>query len=341
MSPQKEKIVTSEPDLPIDRLRLAFRLQERVEEIDQALEIAARPKDVLGFDGAQPATLNEFHQLREAYQARLDQSLASMDPSTREQYEAISTARQTAREEEDSRVQAYLKDHFGVDWVETGRTRFEWKREHPLNVDTELNPGHTWEQYEVTPEVMAEKARLSMELSLVLYVSQLATDPRDRVAFDLSQEASQDLQRISKCLMIQTNRMLTTNGEQRDRIRRFEDVAWNFRRETDGFYRAFEQIAGDSIFEPYKKEEPPTEGTKIEEEPAEVKFYTRECPHCQVQFHSRKAEGKCYNCTLDEITHGNPPEEGDFNSAGIISGTLTDEEWKNLQADLAAVELGR
>jgi hypothetical protein len=72
-----------------------------------------------------------------------------------------------------------------------------------------------------------------------------------------------------------------------------------------------------------------------------LRFVTKVCTGCGKEFHTSNDSDKCYNCTLDEITHGNPPEEGDFNTAGIVSGTLSVQERRNLQSDLESVELGR
>ncbi len=49
----------------------------------------------------------------------------------------------------------------------------------------------------------------------------------------------------------------------------------------------------------------------------------------------------CYGCALAEITKGRAPEEGDFNTARIVSGEMTDKEARWLQEDLRAVEEGR
>ncbi|HEY4489922.1 MAG TPA: hypothetical protein VJC12_01550 [Candidatus Paceibacterota bacterium] len=49
----------------------------------------------------------------------------------------------------------------------------------------------------------------------------------------------------------------------------------------------------------------------------------------------------CYSCTLNEFTGGRAPEEGDFNSASLTSGEISDKELKWLQEDLRAVEQGR
>ena len=48
----------------------------------------------------------------------------------------------------------------------------------------------------------------------------------------------------------------------------------------------------------------------------------------------------CYNCTLERITGGFPPEAGDFNSARICSGEMTEREQFLIQEELYAVEQG-
>lgn len=49
----------------------------------------------------------------------------------------------------------------------------------------------------------------------------------------------------------------------------------------------------------------------------------------------------CYDCALKELCGKFAPEEGDFNSAMIISGEMTEQEERWLQEDLEAVESGR
>ena len=49
----------------------------------------------------------------------------------------------------------------------------------------------------------------------------------------------------------------------------------------------------------------------------------------------------CYHCALAHLTGGRAPEESDFTSARLISGEMSDKEWKWLQEDLIAVETGR
>lgn len=48
----------------------------------------------------------------------------------------------------------------------------------------------------------------------------------------------------------------------------------------------------------------------------------------------RTDEQLCYNCALEKVTGGGCPEEGDFNSALLISGEISDQEWKWMQEDL-------
>jgi hypothetical protein len=55
----------------------------------------------------------------------------------------------------------------------------------------------------------------------------------------------------------------------------------------------------------------------------------------------RDSEKSCYSCTLASLTGGRAPEEGDFNSASLISGEISDKELGWLMEDLRAVETGR
>lgn len=69
------------------------------------------------------------------------------------------------------------------------------------------------------------------------------------------------------------------------------------------------------------------------------------CGKCNKQFEAlddtSTEEPICYGCALDSITGGRAPEEGDFNSARITSGEMSEKEWNWLQEDLRAVEQGR
>lgn len=55
----------------------------------------------------------------------------------------------------------------------------------------------------------------------------------------------------------------------------------------------------------------------------------------------RDSEHICYACALERITGGHAPEEGDFNSAHLISGEISDTDLGYLMEDLRNVELGR
>jgi hypothetical protein len=71
-----------------------------------------------------------------------------------------------------------------------------------------------------------------------------------------------------------------------------------------------------------------------------LQFVSKVCG-CGKAFKTSNGSDKCYECTLEDITHGNPPEEGDFNTALIVSGTMTETERGYLQSDLESVENGR
>lgn len=73
-------------------------------------------------------------------------------------------------------------------------------------------------------------------------------------------------------------------------------------------------------------------------------MYITTCKSCSDIFEvsDEKVERSiCYKCTLKELCGDRPPEEGDFNSAMIISGDMSEQEWQLLRADLEAVESGR
>lgn len=56
---------------------------------------------------------------------------------------------------------------------------------------------------------------------------------------------------------------------------------------------------------------------------------------------SEEAVHECFNCALNRITSNHAPEEGDFNTARIVSGEVTDEEWREMQETFRALEEGR
>lgn len=84
----------------------------------------------------------------------------------------------------------------------------------------------------------------------------------------------------------------------------------------------------------------------------EVKRMTVTCSACHTQFTKvlgspeyrnvtqglLALEAYCFNCTLTRITGERCPEEGDFNTARLVSGEMSDEDISALRSDLASVE---
>ncbi|MDR3547734.1 MAG: hypothetical protein P4M11_05630 [Candidatus Pacebacteria bacterium] len=46
----------------------------------------------------------------------------------------------------------------------------------------------------------------------------------------------------------------------------------------------------------------------------------------------------CYACALEQLIGRRAPEEGDFNSAHLISGEMSDKEWRWFQEDMGMVK---
>ena len=65
------------------------------------------------------------------------------------------------------------------------------------------------------------------------------------------------------------------------------------------------------------------------------------CKTCGKNFQSRKDSTICYGCALKHFAGDGFPEEGDFNSALLTSGEITDQEERDLMEDLRSVEEGR
>jgi len=61
---------------------------------------------------------------------------------------------------------------------------------------------------------------------------------------------------------------------------------------------------------------------------------TKICAECSKPFQTHNKSELCYDCTLRDICQGMAPGEEDFNTAAILSGTLTDAEEAQLQGDL-------
>ncbi|MEK7202159.1 MAG: hypothetical protein AAB669_01345 [Patescibacteria group bacterium] len=62
------------------------------------------------------------------------------------------------------------------------------------------------------------------------------------------------------------------------------------------------------------------------------------CETCQTPFVSQKHSTICFDCALKHFAGNTDPEEGDFNSALLLSGKMTDNEARWLQEDLKSVE---
>ncbi len=73
-----------------------------------------------------------------------------------------------------------------------------------------------------------------------------------------------------------------------------------------------------------------------------------ECKDCGKTYHKNidgaersdrdSSRDSCYACALDSLTNGCCPEEGDFNSASIISGEMSDREQRELRRELEKVD---
>lgn len=71
-----------------------------------------------------------------------------------------------------------------------------------------------------------------------------------------------------------------------------------------------------------------------------------ECRKCGKEYQKNdkvavEQEPICYTCALRALCNGCSPEEGDFNTASLQSGEISDKELSWLEEDLRAVESGR
>ena len=67
-------------------------------------------------------------------------------------------------------------------------------------------------------------------------------------------------------------------------------------------------------------------------------FVAKRCVGCGSPFKTSNNSDLCSKCTLERIAGGQPAEEGDFNIARIVSGTMSAGERALLQQDLKSVE---
>jgi hypothetical protein len=68
-------------------------------------------------------------------------------------------------------------------------------------------------------------------------------------------------------------------------------------------------------------------------------FTEKNCTKCGKAFKTSNGSDECYDCTLKDLTKGTSPQEGEFNTAAITSGTMSAEERRYLQQDLEQVEV--
>lgn len=62
------------------------------------------------------------------------------------------------------------------------------------------------------------------------------------------------------------------------------------------------------------------------------------CSKCGKEFITSNSGKICYDCTLESLVQGQSPEEGDFNTARIVSGEMSEDERRLLQEDLRSVD---
>ena len=68
-------------------------------------------------------------------------------------------------------------------------------------------------------------------------------------------------------------------------------------------------------------------------------MFNRTCSTCQKKFNSQKKDSNtCYGCALTRLIGNGGPEEGDINSALLISGEMSDEYARQLQEDLELID---
>ncbi len=70
--------------------------------------------------------------------------------------------------------------------------------------------------------------------------------------------------------------------------------------------------------------------------------HERICETCGKNFNSQRKDGTtCYGCALIRLVGNRAPEEGDFNTALLISGEMSDKDARSLQEDLESVDHSR
>ena len=68
-------------------------------------------------------------------------------------------------------------------------------------------------------------------------------------------------------------------------------------------------------------------------------MYTKTCSSCNQDFDTHKGDAtKCYSCHLKSLSGGGCPEEGDFNTAALLSGRLSPQEEREFQQELCKID---
>ena len=63
------------------------------------------------------------------------------------------------------------------------------------------------------------------------------------------------------------------------------------------------------------------------------------CTTCGKRFQSQKVNSTtCYGCALTRLIGNGAPEDGDINSALLISGEISDQNARQLQEDLESID---
>jgi hypothetical protein len=68
-------------------------------------------------------------------------------------------------------------------------------------------------------------------------------------------------------------------------------------------------------------------------------LFDRVCTKCEKSFKSNRDDATtCYGCALKDFAGRNAPEEGDFNSAALTSGEMSEKEWQLFQQELESID---
>ena len=327
-------------------------LTESVETFSKAIDYLSLPQEVTGFELPKTTTLDDVKRVNSQLTEKLGTLISGLTPEQNNHYILLNGVRTRTEEEASNKFAEFIQEHIGANWLQTNDDRYSWKKAHPIPLSG--NPDlQKYHQEAITPEEILERSKLGDDGQNILFAENNMSKPlfnqpmglagsMEGLGIDpISEESKEDLSRIHSVLLEQENILIGKMRRSPDNSKKFmgsDEVKWEFRRQTNStFYNEFEKKMGVPYFEP-RPEKPEKE--EAPSTPKETRsLFTRDCGNCGNTFKSTHPEGSCYDCTLEKITHGMPPEEGDFNSASIIAGTLSPEEERNLLEDLASVEV--